>query len=102
MYQGTLMQIIGIEPITVCFSDKCSTKWAKLAIKAFAVCAFMYWLLAWELNPVLQGYEPGDLTVCPASDILGIYYIKNFLKSQKIFYVSCGRRFCRRINCGRN
>ena len=38
-----------------------------------------------ESNSLLRGYEPGDLTVCPICDILCIYYIKNFLKSQKIF-----------------
>ena len=38
-----------------------------------------------ESNSLLRGHEPGDLTVCPICDILYIYYIKNFVKSQKIF-----------------
>ena len=47
----------------------------------------MYWEQMRESNSLLRGYEPGDLAVCPICDILCIYYIKNFLKSQKFFNI---------------
>lgn len=71
------LQIIGLEPMTHCLSDNCSTSWAKLATSR-SVCWIRLYGCSRRIRTSYLGYEPSVLPLDDHCNILKWAVIKSY------------------------